>query len=389
MNEYKITVYAICKNELKFVEKWVENMSEADYICVLDTGSTDGTYETFQQIAKKYEEENNPCKIILDQKTYNPWRFDTPRNDSMKLCPEDTDIFVCTDLDELFEPGWSKPLRENWDPNKYDMVSYLYTWSHLENGDAGRVFVYNKIHGHGFMWKFPVHESLCRDPEAYLRAENESIRYLNLNSYIMLHHYPIKKDTRSNYLDLLKLRAEEFPNDTFGLMYLAHEYCYREMYQECIDVFDKLIGGYDYEHYMSSAEKSSCFYFRGDAYSELSNHAQALEDYKTAIDLDPTLREPYLKVASLLIKMHIYSGAIDYAKEAIRKGHRHYSWLEKDTSWSYEPYDTLCIASFYSGHKRDALAYAYKAYTFDPKNVRLKNNIEVILKNMSDEEIIS
>ena len=30
----KICVYAICKNELKFVDKWLENMSEADYIVV-------------------------------------------------------------------------------------------------------------------------------------------------------------------------------------------------------------------------------------------------------------------------------------------------------------------------------------------------------------------
>lgn len=45
----KICVYAICKNELKFVEQWLESMSEADYIVVLDTGSTDGTYERLKE----------------------------------------------------------------------------------------------------------------------------------------------------------------------------------------------------------------------------------------------------------------------------------------------------------------------------------------------------
>ena len=45
----KICVYAICKNELKFVDQWLDNMSEADYIVVLDTGSTDGTYEKLKQ----------------------------------------------------------------------------------------------------------------------------------------------------------------------------------------------------------------------------------------------------------------------------------------------------------------------------------------------------
>lgn len=41
----KIIVYAICKNEEKFVQGWVDTMAEADEIVVLDTGSTDGTVE--------------------------------------------------------------------------------------------------------------------------------------------------------------------------------------------------------------------------------------------------------------------------------------------------------------------------------------------------------
>ena len=44
----KICVYAICKNEEKFVPKWVESMKEADEIYVLDTGSTDNTVATTQ-----------------------------------------------------------------------------------------------------------------------------------------------------------------------------------------------------------------------------------------------------------------------------------------------------------------------------------------------------
>jgi cellulose synthase/poly-beta-1,6-N-acetylglucosamine synthase-like glycosyltransferase len=43
--DYKICVYAICKNETEWIERWLTNMSEADYIVVLDTGSTDGSYE--------------------------------------------------------------------------------------------------------------------------------------------------------------------------------------------------------------------------------------------------------------------------------------------------------------------------------------------------------
>ena len=36
MKKYKVCVYAICKNEEKFVERWINSMQEADSIYVLD-----------------------------------------------------------------------------------------------------------------------------------------------------------------------------------------------------------------------------------------------------------------------------------------------------------------------------------------------------------------
>jgi glycosyltransferase involved in cell wall biosynthesis len=86
----------------------MKSMWEADYICVLDTGSTDGTYEKLLELQSKY-----PGKVIVGQKTYKPWRFDVPRNDSMKLIPEDADIYFCTDLDEILESGWYDDIQSN------------------------------------------------------------------------------------------------------------------------------------------------------------------------------------------------------------------------------------------------------------------------------------
>ena len=56
MVPYKIAVYTICKNEVTNVDKWINSMMEADYLCVLDTGSTDGTWER----GKKRQYETNP-----------------------------------------------------------------------------------------------------------------------------------------------------------------------------------------------------------------------------------------------------------------------------------------------------------------------------------------
>ena len=102
MNKYKIIVYAISKNEEIFVDRWVESMKEADQIYVLDTGSTDNT-------VSKLKEKG----VIVKEEIINPWRFDVARNKSLELLPEDTDICVCTDLDEVFEKGWRKKLEES------------------------------------------------------------------------------------------------------------------------------------------------------------------------------------------------------------------------------------------------------------------------------------
>ena len=101
MNKFKVCVYAISKNEEKFVERWVNSMKEADEIYVLDTGSTDNTVKFLK---------NKGVNVVV--KKVSPWRFDIARNASLDLVPLDTDICVCTDLDEVFESGWRKKIEE-------------------------------------------------------------------------------------------------------------------------------------------------------------------------------------------------------------------------------------------------------------------------------------
>ena len=101
--KYKVCVYAICKNEENFVDRWYDSMKEADEIYVLDTGSSDDT------VNKLKENGINVCIRKIE-----PWRFDVARNMSLDLVCKDADICVCTDLDEVFESGWRSKLEECW-----------------------------------------------------------------------------------------------------------------------------------------------------------------------------------------------------------------------------------------------------------------------------------
>ena len=177
----KICVYAICKNEEKFVKTWYESMKEADEIYALDTGSTDNTVKLLKELGVKVKSE-----II------KPWRFDVARNISLDMVPNDTDICVCTDLDEKFIPGWRKLLEEKY--IKGSRVYYTYNWHINENNEGDVSFLLNNIHPkYGYYWTHPVHEVLtCKETE-----KSQTIKEIILN------HFPDQTKSRSSYLELL------------------------------------------------------------------------------------------------------------------------------------------------------------------------------------------
>ena len=384
--ENRICVYAITKNEEQFVEKWYESMKEADAVVVLDTGSTDNTVEKLRALGATVE-----VKVI------DPWRFDVARNESLKLVPDDCNILISTDLDEVLEPGWSKPLREKWVEGKHERGVYKYTWSHLEDGSDGRVFRYDKIHSRKWKWRAPVHELLYNDETNSNLYTYDTV--LDLFDEVHLHHYPDQTKSRASYLPLLELRAKENPDDYYGLIYLAHEYYYRGKYESSIDTLDKVLDNFGDR--LDSVEKASCYLFKGDSYKALAESTEEKENYTKmriynmavlnygdAIMTEPTYIEPYLDCAKVFIDLKKYDLAINYIKEGLKKSFRHYTWLERDTSWSYEPWDLLCLACFYGGYKKDSIAYALKALMFEPNNERLRGNLEACLKYTDNNEII-
>jgi glycosyltransferase involved in cell wall biosynthesis len=381
--ENKVCVYAITKNEEQFVEKWYNSMKEADAVVVLDTGSTDKTVEKLRALG---------ATVVV--KEINPWRFDVARNESLKLVPDDCNILLSTDLDEVLEPGWSIPLKEKWIEGKHERGVYKYSWSHLPNGESGRVFRYDKIHSRKWIWKAPVHELLYNTETGSNLYYGENV--LDLFDEMHLHHYPDRSKSRASYLPLLELRAKENPEDYYGLIYLAHEYYYRGKYNESIKLLNDILDKHAKKY--NNIEKASCFLFMGDSHVALSKEHKdinksielnnAIHCYLNAIMIDDTYIEPYLNLAKVYIELKMYDSAEFYIKKGIAKSYRHYTWVERDTSWSYEPWDLLCLATFYSGNKKDSILYATKALSFEPENKRLKGNLEKCLKLTDNKELI-
>jgi len=364
MNENKICVYAICKNESAFVDRWLDSMKEADYIVVLDTGSDDNTYELLKNDSRVFRAE---------QKVIKPWRFDVARNESLKLVPEDANILVCTDLDEILEPGWAKVLRERWQEGFHERAVYKFAWSHNENGEPGRIFQYDKVHNKDWIWKHPVHELLVRKNDT---KDGNYSNYLYLFDDMYLHHYPDMTKSRGTYLPLLELRKQEDPEDYYGKIYLAHEYYYRGFFQKSINELQDILDNYSDKY--NEIERASCYLFMGDSYRELGQLDVAIGCYYKAMMVDDSYREPYINLAEVLNRLNYYNQAIGVVKDCLQKTFRHYNWLERDTTWTYEPYDILAIAYYYTEQYDLAYSNINKALRYSPNDERLLYNLSFI-----------
>lgn len=209
-------------------------MREADQIIVTDTGSTDGTVQRLRDKG-----------AVVYEEVVRPWRFDRARNLSLFHVPENADICVCTDLDEVLSPGWRAALEQSWRPDT-TRAKYLYNWSHHADGSPDLQLYYTKIHSRQeFFWNYPVHEYLVYTgpmPEHIVFVEN-----------MVLDHYPDPIKSRGSYLPLLETAVEENPTDTRMLYYLGREYLYKKQWQSCIDTMKRYLALSRWEEERSAA----------------------------------------------------------------------------------------------------------------------------------------
>ena len=351
----KICVYAIAKNEIKFIERWYESVKEADYICVLDTGSSDGTYEKFKELG-----------IIVKQKSYDNFRFDEARNDSMELIPEDADICVCIDIDEYFEPGWTKLLKVNWNENT-GRVRYRYTWNFNPDGSEGIVFMADKIHKNKcFKWKNPVHEIL-------VPTTNKILETIDIPQ-IQLNHKADNTKSRASYLPLLELSVKENPNDDRNTHYLAREYMFHKEYDKAIEMFIRHLNLpsaiWDIERAASLRYIANCYRLKGDGKNQEAYQILAIleADY---------VREPYYELAIKYFEDKEYLKSAFVFNQMLKIQDRQINYMSMPECWGSLPYDYLSMCYYELGDYKRALSMVEKAIALNPNEKRLIENKKI------------
>ena len=348
----KIYVYAIARNEAKFAPRWMESMSEADGVYVLEWGSEDGTAELLEKLGAYVTREETA-----------PWRFDAARNRSMELVPPDGDILVCTDLDEVFCPGWRTLLEAAWRP-EHTTARCEYVWSFQPDGSDGVKFYYEKIHRPGVChWTHPVHEVLAYDvPKVFCDVPG-----------MRLEHHPDPAKSRSGYLSLLELAVREAPEDDRNRHYLGREYMFHGRWKEAIRELE-------YHLRMPSAgwrpERAASMRFIARCREALGEEEIAELWLLRAVWEAPEQREALIELGWLMYKQERWGECERYCRASMAIRRRDMAYTTTAEAWGSLGPDILSIACWRQGKWAEACRWAEEALRLEPQNDRIRQNLE-------------
>lgn len=206
-----IYVVAICKNEEKNVDRFIKNVIQADKVIILDTGSTDKTYDKLCSYQKEYK------NLEVYQKFYKEFKFDEARNDALSYVDSkqrNNILIVNIDFDEYFyQDDWKDRLIQFLEeteitsglPEEFFIDCLYKDCSDITLGNSDRVITCMRMFcGENFSYQNEVHETIVYNDSAWLSQEI----YKCCKTVMIVHDQDISK-SRQTYIDLGEEELEE------------------------------------------------------------------------------------------------------------------------------------------------------------------------------------
>jgi len=318
----KITVYAICKNEEQFIERWYNSIKEADEIVVLDTGSTDNSVQLLRNLG-----------VTVYEKVIDPWQFDVARNLSLSHVSEDSDVCLSLDIDEVMLEGWKQGIIDVWTEDVTEIrYPYVFNWND-EACTIPRITMYNfKIHArHGCHWHYPVHEIICADDEDKVVTK--------IVDNIICHHYADATKTR-DYQVILDKACEEYPNEERFSHQRGRELMMYGKYEEAIIEFERHLT-------MQSNNQVKALSYRYIARCLKALHQsndRILENMLKSVAESPYQRESWIWLAQVWLDMGDYAQTYACCQTGLRITDRKSSFENEEGCWNEIPHKISEVA---------------------------------------------
>ena len=345
----KIVIYAIALDEAKHVRRFCEAAADADAIYVADTGSTDDTVALLKE-----------CEVSVRHISIKPWRFDDARNALLAMLPEDADVCLSLDLDEVLQPGWREEIERVW-VSGTTRLRYGFDWG------AGIVFQYDKCHGrHGYRWHQPCHEVICPDRITEVYAETDKLLVI---------HQPDPANSRGQYLDLLRVSIEENPTEPRNAFYYARQLSFVGRWADAITQCKRYL-----ELPRATGANERCYAMRvmAKCYSELLQWAPALDWARRACSEAEHTREPWCELARLCYLTSRWAEGFGAAMTCLSITKREKIYTMDPAVWGWMPHDLAAVCAWNLGLVDIAREQGELALEFDPSDMRLRRNVELM-----------
>lgn len=351
----KIAVYTIALNEEKHVKRWFESAKDADLLLIADTGSTDKTRFNAKSMG-----------VVVHEISVVPWRFDVARNASLALIPEEFDICIQLDMDEILPLGWRKKVEEaflagnNW-------PIYKHVTSRNPDGRPKTYQHYFKIHPRkGFIWKYPIHEVLVAQPGVTFKRELIDLE---------VDHIQDHSKSRKSYLNLLEMAVNEDPSDWRMRHYHNREYWYNKDWNKVLSsAYEamEITNGWD-------VERSSTCMWASEAAHNLNLKKLSIEWAERATSEAPNFYEAWHWRAHIahLNEDWVSCREFSFKRLELKRQEHH---LVKPEVWEWWGYDLMALSSHKLGFHEDAVFYGKTSLNLAPYIDRLSRNLEFYIE---------
>jgi GT2 family glycosyltransferase len=329
---------------------------------VADTGSTDGTPHLLRSLGATVHE------IVV-----RPWRFDLARNAALALLPNDVDICVTLDLDEVLVEGWREALEAAWTP-EVTRFRHKLVWNWTEAGSAGLIYWHDRVHvRHAYRWVYPCHETL----EYYGDGSERFVDVLGMT----IEHRADPNKPRGQYLPLLELSVRENPMSDRAAFYHGRELYYYQQWERAITGLQRYLA---LPGAVWREERSEAMIFLARCHSHLGQLQQGIAWALRAVAECPARREVWCELAQWHYSAANWEQCYAACVEALKIEEPNRVYFNEDRVWGALPHDLAAVSAFNIGLYREAYAHGSTALELAPEDGRLRDNLRFYAEKLPE-----
>jgi glycosyltransferase involved in cell wall biosynthesis len=220
-----VAIAGICKNEHESIDRYVAQALSADAIYILDTGSTDGTFERLLELQEKYP------NLHVKQQIFDSLDYAAFRNAALTFVNSSNDhidYIFHVDIDECITEDWRLVL------NEYLITSPTKVKIFRTEMDSGFITELDRIFKNlPGRWFFALHEGFSFDDKNH--------EYMPpISGYkLTMQHYSVQSENKcSRYNEVIDREWITDPAHYF-YFYFLHIYSNLKDYGRLLGVYDE------------------------------------------------------------------------------------------------------------------------------------------------------